>query len=109
MGVVGSSTVSQGTQEKSPPPVHWVTGRQTFVLTVDTAVACEPASVPLSCSSGASENKMRAFVEVCVSRGEILAYCWSKKKKKENYKFVHIGVDKNSLTTCVTPSPRHTA
>lgn len=82
VGVVGSSTVSQGTQEKSPPPVHWVTGRQTFVLTVDTAVACEPASVPLSCSSGASENKMRAFVEVCVSRGEILAYCWSKKKKK---------------------------
>lgn len=43
VGAVESGTICQGTQEKSHPPVHWVLGRQTSVLTVDSAVACDAA------------------------------------------------------------------
>ena len=37
-GPVGSSTRHQGTQETSHPAVHQVIGKQTLILTVDTAV-----------------------------------------------------------------------
>ena len=37
-GAIGSSTIHQGTQEKSHPIVHQVIGKQTLILTIDPAV-----------------------------------------------------------------------
>ena len=54
VGVVGSSTIHQGTQEESCPPVHQLIGRQTSVLAAKPAVACELAPATLGCSPGAA-------------------------------------------------------
>ena len=84
---VGSSTIHQGTQEESCPPMHWVIGIQNSVLAVDSAVASELAPVPLNHGLGApighclrqSPIDERTFVEIQVSSTEIPACHWSKK------------------------------
>lgn len=42
-----TSTMTQGTWEELLPPVHWVTGPQTFFLAVNPEVAHESALAPL--------------------------------------------------------------
>ena len=68
--------------------MHQVIGRQTLVLTLDPAMAREPAPVPLGCGPGVpgkhcvrqSRMDKRALVEVQVSSREVPAHDWSKNK-----------------------------
>jgi len=66
----------------SCPPVRQLIGRQTSVLAVKSAVACEKFPATLGYRTWRTLTwavSHTAFVEVRVSGGEVLALHWSKK------------------------------
>ena len=79
---MGPSTIHQGAWGESHLPVNWEIGRQTSVLAVKSAVACEKVPATLGYRTWRTLTwavSHRAFVEVHVSGGEVLALHWSKK------------------------------
>lgn len=87
MGARESSTIRQGNQKESHPPMHQVIGIQASALAMDPVVAFEPALAPLGhglgvpgkdCLTQAPTDK-RGFVAVQVSRREVPVHHWSKK------------------------------
>lgn len=73
VGVVGSGTIGQGTQQESTHYGYWVTGRQTLVQAVEPAGTCKPATGPLWLGKSrrvmtwADTHNEWAFVEVHLS------------------------------------------
>lgn len=64
-----TSTICQGTQEESRPPMSQVTGPLTLVLDLDPVVAHDAVPVPLSPGLGAVPRDMLGGTPVLASRG----------------------------------------